>query len=173
MKHFITLLLFIGMMFSVQSQDLFYEPEDKYNRTYLGFTTSPGAYDDGANFGLQFAAHLDLNLPVNLYLGIEVFYFPNLNGFDYSHYLGSIGVSYLTNQNKKFEIYTAIKLGEVHRFNNRHGSLGFESGIRYQLGRSPFYIGTKGVLQYRTDTIGRDPNYWRESIHVELLIRIN
>ena len=172
MKHFITLLLFIGMMFSVQSQDFLYEYDNKKNRVFLGAITAPGAYNDGANFGLQFAAHLDINAPIDIYIGLELFHFPNLNRIDYTHYYGSVGVSYLTNQNKRFEIYSAFRMGIVYRESIPNGGLGFESGIRYQLFSSPFYIGAKGVLQYRTDP-GNEPNYWRESVYTELLIRIN
>lgn len=128
-----------------------------------GILTAPGTYidfghdgfsNDGANLGVQFT--YSTNLP---YVGLELFAFPNLNGYNYTHFIVRTGL----NQDFKlfdkkwldFNTRLGVRLGGVIRESGGtfYGSSGWELGMDYRL---PIYLSNEGFfswsINYSKDT---------------------
>lgn len=174
MKTIMTTLLLLLITFSSNAQF-----EERTTQLRLNTFTSPGSWDDGYSQGFQFNANFDFGLHVSP----EFYYFPNLNGTDYLHFGVAIGYNIIHNNN--FRIHSGIFGGGVKRnykdidsnedyfeTSPTNGTFGIDSGIEWQLGRSPFFVGTSGRFQYRTDP-GNEDNYWRFNGYISIGIILN
>lgn len=96
----------------------------------LAIITSPGAYDDGFNIGVQYTY-----FPASVvYTGVELFYFPDLNDITYTHLMGRFGLhKEWGNYNKKLRLYGGFRIGKIFRegYNGPYVSLGQELGIQF------------------------------------------
>jgi len=153
MKRFILFIVMSLMMLpTVQAQAL---DNDSNNITVI---TSPGAYDDGFNIGVQYEHQW--NLP---YVGVEVFYFPDLHDITYTHLLGRFGVGqeYGNPVGWKYRWNVGFRGGRIFRdgYSGPHALLGLEVGAQVTL---PF--GLYGKLVYGMDKKS-DSAIWGEDSH--------
>ena len=152
MKHlkllFITLLL---CTLSIKAQD-----NDSNNITVI---TAPGAYGDGFNIGIQYEHQWDLP-----YVGVEVFYFPNLHDITYTHLIVRFGVGQeLGNPvGNKWRWNTGFRGGRVFRdgYDGPFALLGLEIGIQLTLP-----CGLFGKLVYAKD-MKSDSAIWNRDNHI-------
>ncbi len=163
-KLFTIAILLIGMIASAQFNG-------KTVETRLSGFTSPGAFKDGFNIGLQFNANFDNGI----FVAPEVFYFPDLRGSDYFHAGSEIGYNVFFNEN--FRIYSGVFLGVVGRSEMEgygpNGTFAIQAGIEYQIPNTVLFIGLQSRYQYRTDHAPRDPNYWRYNGFVSIGFILN
>jgi len=128
---------------------------DSNNLTVI---TAPGAYDDGFNIGVQYEHQW--NLP---YVGVEVFFFPDLNDLDYLHFIGRAGVGqeYGNPVGTKWRWNVGFRGGRIFRsqYDGPFALLGLEVGAQVTL---PF--GMYGKLVYGRD-MKSDSAIWNEDNH--------
>lgn len=152
---------------SISSQD---KGEDFL--TY-GIITAPGTYidfghegfsDDGGNLGFQFT--YSSNIP---YVGLELFAFPKLNGYNYTHLIMRAGINQdfkiLNKYWLNFNTRLGVRIGGVVRENGAtvYGTSGWEIGFDYRL---PIHITYNSFLSLsfnfsqdtRTDGKAFDPD---------------
>jgi len=162
------LLIFMVILFALptQAQSL------DNNSNNITVITSPGAYDDGFNFGVQYEHQW--NLP---YVGVEVFHFPDLHDITYTHLIGRAGVGqeYGNPVGWKYRWNIGFRGGRVFRdgYDGPFALLGAEIGAQVTL---PF--GLFGKLIYapesKTDSaIWNKDNHTVHSVFAGIGIRFN
>ena len=145
----VLLLVMIFISFSVLSQD------DKSSS--LLYIMSPGSLDDGYSFGLQLE-----HIGNSIYVGPELYIFPDLNGIDYLHLIGRFGYNnHLGNYNRGLRIYLGGRGGILRRGGNGYALLGFEGGIDYVIPNSSLFIRLSIARDFKTDSKlwSRDDNH--------------
>lgn len=151
MKRFILFtVMILAFTCSSQAQD-----NDSNNITVI---TAPGAYDDGFNIGVQYEHQW--NLP---YVGVEVFYFPELHDITYTHVIARAGINqeYGNPVGNKWRWNVGFRGGRVFRkgYDGPYALLGLEVGAQVTL---PF--GLFGKLVYGMD-MKSDSAIWNEDNH--------
>lgn len=163
-KTILLAFLAIGMMANAQF-------EKSTVQTRLNHFTSPGSWDDGYSYGLQFNANFDFGG----YVSPEIYYFPGLRGADYFHIGTEIG--YNVFYNNSFRTYAGIFGGVVSRSEiegyGPNGTFAIQAGIEYQIPNTVLFVGLQSRYQYRTDHAPLDPNYWRFNGFVSIGIILN
>lgn len=162
-KALIVLCITVG--FSLHSQDF----KKKFAVTVFN-STNAWVQGDGANMGIN----LQYQHPI-VYVGADVFYYPDLRGFTYTHTIGTFGFNFnLLNQFRepKLRLFTGLRSGFIHRDNLSHPLLGFEIGLQVNLTETIFIGG-----RYAYDKCGdsqvwsNDAYQYRNSGYVELGFR--
>lgn len=130
-KSLIYLLLLISI--SIHSQDF---AENKI----ITIITAPGAYDDGFNIGAQFEY-----TNKTIYVGPELFVFPNLNhskkgDYPYYHLVGRFGLNHYIKYGITdiIRLSSGVRAGGILRTdadgtNKFYQLLGFEAGVQFIL----------------------------------------
>ena len=91
----------------------------------LSVLQSPGSYDDGFSLAVQYEYQNKL-----LYVGPEVYYFPNLHDLDYIHLIGRFGFNILRLGDFKFSL--GGRAGLIGRdWTFPYTLLGAECGVDY------------------------------------------
>jgi len=128
----------------------------------IALISSPGAYDDGFNIGAQF-----VHSNRTVYVGPEVFIFPNLNSdkFDkdltYVHGIVRLGLNIKLQSRvfNEFRLFSGGRAGTIFRDSRFHAILGLEAGAQYTIGNK-FFIKGAFVIDSRTDsTIWNEDNF--------------
>lgn len=107
---------------------------------------SPGSYDDGFSFGIQYEKKENL-----VYYGGEIYVFPDLNDLDYAHIIGRFGFNILRLNEFTFHI------GGRGGFINRNGSFGYavlgaETGVDFYIEKWNLLIGLAIATDTKTDS---------------------
>jgi len=116
---------------------------------------SPGSYDDGFSFGIQYEY-----INKTVYVGPELYVFPDLNNMTYIHTIARAGVNVFRFDN--FRTYIGGRAGAIFRDGSGHALLGGEIGIDYKFKRygPSFYIRLSGARDMKTDSkIWGDDSY--------------
>ena len=93
----------------------------------LGIIQSPGSYDDGWSFGVQFTHQENW-----LYYGPEVYVFPDLNNMDYYHLIGRFGLQKEWGKwDTKFKLFSGGRGGLIYRESAGYTLLGLEAGLQF------------------------------------------
>jgi hypothetical protein len=155
----ITILLITATFVCCAQRDL--------DQRFAGYVlTEPGAYKDGANFGIGVEYRMNL-----FYFGASSFVFPNLNGYTYIDWKATI-----LGLNQHFgnhRIYAGGIVGTIYRGGHPYATGGAEFGYDYTLSNNVF-IGVGGNHLYRSDFEfweNNVANYWRTSGYVRLGIK--
>ena len=111
----------------------------------IAFVNSPGSWDDGYSFGVNYEYQNK-----TIYVGPELYVFPNLNGFTYAHIMGRIGFN--KEWNNKFRVFTGTRLGLIYRETGgmQYANLGGEIGGQYTI--NSYFIRISGSRDMRTDS---------------------
>lgn len=136
-----SLILIIFMVYGCMS----FGQKDSTNS--LSLITSPGSYEDGFNFGLQFEYQND-----SFYVGPEIFVFPNLHDKTYTHGIVRIGLNTHLDVFKQWRIFGGARLGPIFRDNNFYALIGGEGGIVYTFQRSNLFLGLSAAYDAKTDS---------------------
>lgn len=107
----------------------------------ISLFTAPGAYEDGANFGISYEYFNRV-----IYVGPEIYNFPDLNKITYTHALARIGLNYnflqqLGTDDNILRVYSGVRLGFIFRDQNTYPLLGFEAGIDFNIPTTNIYTG--------------------------------
>lgn len=154
MKTTLKISIIIVLLLSCIS--LFSQENNSKNITLI---TSPGAYKDGFNIGVQYEHQW--NLP---YVGGEIFHFPDLNNIGYWHVIGRAGINqeYNAPLNLKAKWNVGFRGGRVFRsgYNNPYVLLGGEIGAQITHS-SGVYV----KLTYSPDS-KTDSKIWNRDNHI-------
>jgi len=131
--------------------------------------SSPGAYSDGFNIGVNYEYQNR-----TIYVGPEIFYFPDLNNITYAHVLARFGFNYEFGYFTKWRPYVGTRLGVIYRegggFN--YANIGGEMGGQVTFANGVFFR-LAGALDARTDSqlYSSDDYLTRYSTYVSFGIR--
>jgi len=155
MKKIILLLTILtGSVMQAQDRD----------KKFSAYTlTDPFAYSDGFNIGVGVEYQMNY-----IYLGAQVFTFPDLNGVSYNHLIGSLGFNLHTN-NSLFRGYAGLNGGTIIR-NGTHALFGFEAGIDFKIPHSNIFLGIGATTHLRGDSKiwGNESAYWRNNGFIKI-----
>lgn len=116
------------------------------SQTILTINQSPGSLEDGFSIGLGLEKQEKL-----LYYGAEAYAFPQLNGIDYGHLIGRIGLAVSLEKTKTLKIISGVRVGLIYRGESiNYANLGAEAGLQVRL--SNFYFIIAGSVDNRTDS---------------------
>lgn len=135
----------------------------------LGDWIQPNYTDDGFNIGVQYE-HQNRTI----YVGPQVFYFPDLNGFDYLHFIGRFGFNKEWGKFNKFRVFAGGRAGMIYRETGglQYVMLGGEIGVQYTL-NAGLFIQVTGSSNDKTDSKlwGDDDNHTVNSVDIGIGIR--
>lgn len=142
--------------------------QDREQKFALYTFTEPGAYSDGFNIGV--GCEYQMNY---IYLGGQVFTFPDLNNVTYNHFVGTIGFNIHSKWNE-YRVFTGFRPGFI--FGKRTGHvLGFEAGIDFNIPNSSMYIGgnvssdNRGDGAFYEDYIPQSSkNHWVNNVQARI-----
>lgn len=140
---FLTLLLAVS--FTAIGQDF-----NKSNT--ISLFTAPGAYEDGANYGVSYEYFNRV-----IYVGPEIYYFPDLNQITYTHAIARIGlnINFLQNPNSRanlIRIYSGTRIGAIFRNGHTHALLGLEAGFNIFIPGTDIFTGLSVTSDMKTDS---------------------
>lgn len=164
-----TKLLFLALL-SLTMNAQTSETDEMGQSSLIGLTISPGSWDDGFSFGVQYEHHNK-----NIYYGPDFYFFPNLNGMDYFHAMGRIGINKEWGNNHVFRIQSGARLAVIYRetggFN--YASVGLELGVQWILPNGIFGK-IAGTFDNSTESKlwSNNDNFTRESVYVTFGIRL-
>lgn len=117
----------------------------KSENNNIAFVNSPGSWNDGYSFGVNYEYQDNI-----VYVGPELYVFPNLNGFTYAHIMGRMGFN--KEWNKSIRIFTGARLGFISRetVGFKYANLGAEIGAQYTL--HSYFIRITGSRDMRSDS---------------------
>tara|TARA_R110002020_G_C16207867_1_gene766789 strand:- start:483 stop:956 length:474 start_codon:yes stop_codon:yes gene_type:complete len=99
------------------------------SQTILTALTSPGSWDDGPSAGVGIENQEGL-----LYYGAEAYAFPQLNGIDYAHAIGRIGLNIKLDHWGRFKIIGGVRVGLIYRGEHlNYALIGAETGIQVEI----------------------------------------
>lgn len=162
-KILIVLCLTLGL--SLYSQDF----NKKFAVTIFNSTWA-WTQGDGGNIGIN----LQYQHPI-VYAGADVFYYPDLRGYTYTHIIGTVGFNF--NFKNKFKepivrLFTGFRSGFIHRDNLSHPLLGFETGLQINLTKTIFIGGRYAYDKCGDSKVWSNDDYqYRDSGYVELGFR--
>lgn len=118
----------------------------------LSVLQSPGSYDDGFSIGVQYEHQNDL-----IYVGPEVYIFPNLHDLPYIHLIGRFGFNVLRLGNTNiFRFYVGVRAGGIARnWEVGYALLGAETGFDYFIDKWGIFVGFSMASDAKTDS-----KYW-------------
>jgi len=114
----------------------------------IAITQSPGSYEDGWSFGLQYEHQSGI-----VYYGAEIYAFPNLHDMPYYHLIGRFGFKHEFELLIPMRIFAGVRGGLI----NREGSFGYAlmglgSGIDFFIPKTPFFFGLSIAIDEKTDS---------------------
>ena len=150
MKKILTIVvLLIGLISYSQEKNQFHS---------VSYVMSPGSLDDGYSFGIQYEHQNDI-----VYYGGELYLFPNLNSYDYAHFIGRFGLNYRLGKNyKPFRLHAGPRIGFISResVNGPLVLLGLEAGMQFTF-YNHYFIGLSINSDMKTDS----KPLWNEDNH--------
>lgn len=115
---------------------VFAQAQDFEQTNFITVIASPGSLDDGESGGIQYEYQNR-----TIYIGAELYIFPDLHGIDYTHLIGRVG---LNQHFGKFShwgrLYSGIRMGFIRRAERNHALLGLEAGIDIFIPKTDIYI---------------------------------
>lgn len=135
----------------------------------LGDWVQPNYTNDGFNIGIQYE-HQNRTI----YVGPQLFFFPDLNGYDYVHLIGRFGFNKEWGKFNKFRVFAGGRGGILYRETGgiNYGILGGEAGIQYTFKFGGFFQIT-GSTNSKTDSQlwSNEDNHTVNSVDVGFGIR--
>lgn len=111
----------------------------------LSLVTSPGSYDDGFSMGIQYEYQNK-----TIYVGLETYYFPNLNNLDYLHGIGRVGFNVL--RVGSVRTFLGARIGYILRDKRIHPLIGGEAGFDYTIPNTNVFIGLSVSRDMKADS---------------------
>lgn len=162
-KALIVLCITVG--FTLHGQDF----EKKFAVTIFN-SSYAWMQGDGANMGVN----LQYQHPI-VYAGADVFYYPDLRGYTYTHTIGTIGLNFnFKNQFKEpiIRLFAGFRGGAIHRDEQSYGLLGFEAGLQINITDTLFIGGRYAYDKCADSKVWSNDDYqYRDSGYVELGFR--
>lgn len=125
----------------------------------ISIVQSPGSYDDGFSLGLIY----EYQNPI-VYVGTEIYLFPDLNGFDYAHAILKTGLNhrFLGQINPLIRLYAGPRIGFIARESAKGPLvlLGLEAGFDINI-TDRIFIGLSFSSDMKTDS----KPLWGENNH--------
>lgn len=98
--------------------------------------------------GFSIGAAIEYQAEFGMYFKAQTYYFPNLNGIDYTDVEGVVGFDYRSVLHD-WRLFVGAKIGAINREGWGHPKSGLEAGIERYLGK--LYVGFVYSMNYRTD----------------------
>ena len=123
------------------------QAQDFEQTNYITVVTSPGSWDDGASVGIQYEYQNN-----TVYVGPELYLFPNLHDMNYTHLIGRLGLNkHFGKLNHWGRIYSGTRIGGIFREGNDvNALLGLEAGFDIYI--KNIYFRVSGTSDMKTDS---------------------